>query len=502
LMLLVRKADLRDSYRGLLLACVFLMSITFEAYRFDDYHVLADCFELYSILLLIGVQRSQENWRTLAFSAALGLLSGLCITTRLNDGVALLLTVLIALLWLGHRQRAMCALLFCVSAGLTGALVVHLTGDSYRDYLTYSVLQAAVSKGGAGSLLRYPVQLPFQALYLTFQYLKGGASVIAILIAGVCGILLPRAWRRRTLQHVAFATIGLGLLALSWRPVSIILTSAALWLILAGPLVVAFYYLGISGIVSPATDFSRAKAMRMNRLSILMLIPFGQLASGSMSTGGTYLGLYGPLAVAILVFAISRPFQIERQWCRDFLTVMATLLIVSMACARIRDPYSWYTYRSEPLYARRVIYRGPVYGPMVINPRLLATIQPVCAQIKSGPMADELLSLPYPFANYFCATPPWHGYVQTFFDTSTPATIDALMDELRYAPPQWIFYQRQLHTLAMHERIYNGSRPLEQRHLDELIMHKIDSGEWHITFSSDLGNASPLDNHWYLIRTR
>src|SRR5258705_12880648 len=52
LYLLARHSRLPDWQRALLLACAFFVSIAFEGYRFDDYRVVADCFRLYSIILL------------------------------------------------------------------------------------------------------------------------------------------------------------------------------------------------------------------------------------------------------------------------------------------------------------------------------------------------------------------------------------------------------------------------------------------------------------------
>src|SRR5260370_3285208 len=53
LFLLARHSRLSDRQKALILGCAFFVSVTFEAYRFDDYHVLAECFELYSILALL-----------------------------------------------------------------------------------------------------------------------------------------------------------------------------------------------------------------------------------------------------------------------------------------------------------------------------------------------------------------------------------------------------------------------------------------------------------------
>jgi hypothetical protein len=500
LWLLVREADMSDWHRGLLLAIAFLTSISFEAYRFDDYHVLADCFGLYSILLLIYLRRSDVARRSVTICAGLGVLSGLCVMTRLNDGAALLFAVAIGIAFLARQQRLLGIAIFCAAAALTDVLIVHLTGDSYRDYLTYSILRAASSKGGAGNVLKYPLELPVDAVRRSYEYLVSGAWLILGLIVITFAVVLPRAFRRRTARDIAIAIVCLGLLILSWRIAYIILSGASFLQIIAGVLILAAYLLGIWVIARVALSLSNARLKKPNTLLVLVFIPLGQLASASLSSGGSYLGLYGPLAVTILVIAIAQRYK-TTQGQRDFLTAMAILLVISTACARIRSPFSWHTYHSQPLYAQRTVYRSPAYGRMIIEPELLGMIKPVCTQVDQTP-SDELLSLPFPFANYFCNKVPWRGYVQTFFDTSSPATIDHLMVELNTAPPKWILYQRQLHTLSIHETIYNAGKPLEHRHLDELIMRNIENGKWQVTYASNYGNGSVFDNHWYLIRTR
>ena len=46
---------------------------------------------------------------------------------------------------------------------------------------------------------------------------------------------------------------------------------------------------------------------------------------------------------------------------------------------------------------------------MIIRTDMLNFIQPVCDQLGPPATDRELLSLPYPYANYFCNIPPWHG---------------------------------------------------------------------------------------------
>jgi len=135
---------------------------------------------------------------------------------------------------------------------------------------------------------------------------------------------------------------------------------------------------------------------------------------------------------------------------------------------------------------------------MIIDNHLLKFITPICAVINDGDSNPQLLSMPWGYANYYCNIPPWHGYVQTWFDTSSKPYIDALVSELRSSPPKWILYQRQLGILAFHEIIYNQGKPLPQRDLDDLILSKIDDGEWRVVRQEDYGT----DSTWMLLRTK
>ena len=139
---------------------------------------------------------------------------------------------------------------------------------------------------------------------------------------------------------------------------------------------------------------------------------------------------------------------------------------------------------------------------MIIDRDLLQFIGPVCAAVDADKPRAELLSLPFPFANYFCVVPPWHGYVQTFFDTSSRETIEGLMDELEKSPPKWILYQRQLVNLTAHENIYNHRQPLPHRYLDQMIESKSGDGEWQVVYRSMYEDRPMWDNSWTLMRTR
>jgi hypothetical protein len=139
---------------------------------------------------------------------------------------------------------------------------------------------------------------------------------------------------------------------------------------------------------------------------------------------------------------------------------------------------------------------------MLIERTTADFIQPICDAVAPDGAQQGLLSLPYSYPNYFCAIPPWHGYVQTFYDTSSRETIQALMGDLKTAPPKWIVYQQQPYNLALHELIFNHGNPLPHRALDQLITQKITSGQWQSVYTSTYGSNGRFLNTWILIRTR
>jgi hypothetical protein len=138
---------------------------------------------------------------------------------------------------------------------------------------------------------------------------------------------------------------------------------------------------------------------------------------------------------------------------------------------------------------------------MIIDIEQLNLFDRICDQVGTDSQV-ELLSLPFSYANYFCVVAPWHGYVQTFFDTSSKETVFGLMQELQQAPPKWVLYQRQLDNLELHENTYNQGKPLPHRYLDQMIEQKIDSGKWETAFTSTYEERPGWMNEWILIRTR
>src|ERR1035441_9333138 len=109
LLLLLRESDLPDWQKAILLAGGFVLCVQDTAFRFDDYHIDADTFIFYSLVLLLWLAREDRTGWQFGLVAALGTLSGLTITTRLNDGAALLAVTGLCLLVLSRERKIIVA---------------------------------------------------------------------------------------------------------------------------------------------------------------------------------------------------------------------------------------------------------------------------------------------------------------------------------------------------------------------------------------------------------
>jgi hypothetical protein len=465
LFLLLRESDWPDWQKAIVLASVFVLWVVGKSYRFDDYHVTAESFILYSLVMLLWLARADAARRQFVLAAAMGVLCGLTITSRINDGAALLVTTVVCLLVLARKRKLIVSSLFVVTSALTAILVVEFTGDSFSDYLSNSLFRAVGSKGGTGSILAAPFLLFRNAL----ESRHGGMWIffwgVAIVMVGA---LAQRYWKKSIeyivmLQLVAAAVIFAvlshqrrdqlitGILIQFAIPVTIFV------IYLLAPIVAARYSMWKLGYGKREWDARE----------ILLLLPLAESASNSASGAAAPLsGYYAQFVMLLLLIPVIQPFRKQVSWANaSFLTILA-LVGLSGTAVKIREPYEWNSQLSSPMFVNRQWYRHPVYGPMYIDPSQLQFSRSICAEIGHDNSKPELLSLPFSYPNYFCDSPPWHGYVHTFIDTTLRSTMNALMKELQTGPPQWIVYQRQMVSMAPQEKLFNHGQRSAQRDLD------------------------------------
>ncbi len=496
---IVRRAPWKPWERAVLLLAVFGIMIASSFFRFDDYHITTNLFETFSLLLLLRFQerKSENTAEDIAIALLLGMLSGLSMANRLNDGVALLGASL--LVFASTRRMRVLPLLVLLATSAAGLLgTVHLTGDTFRQWADNSILKAAQIKGGAGHIFLVPIRLPLKAIHLAHYYpddVAGGlcAVFILMLLLPLQALVVGTDARRRV-----GALWAIGFLALATFPVILwYCNSGAFITPLSNIAVTPIYAVNLWVLYRMVLRLRGKQPANWKPQEMLFLIPFSQMLAAA-STAGLSMPLVTPvMALTLLLLPVSLPVHIPEGWPkRSVITAVCFLAVVAYP-PKWKFPYHWHHYKSGTMFMDRVLYRHPTLGPMYIETSQLEMIQPMCDHIHQTAKSTELLSLPYPYPNYFCGLPPWHNYVQTWFDTSSEQTIDNLDQELSTNPPQWIVYQRALDTMVIHEKTFLNGRPLPHRKLDQLIRDKIKLGAWRIVQYKDFD-----DSDWFLIQTR
>lgn len=509
LFLLLRESDWPDWQKAIVMAGSFVLWTAGQSYRFDDYHVTTESFIIYSLVLLLVLAKADGLRRQLGVAVLLGVLCGFTTMSRLNDGVALLGSECLCVLVLTRRRKLFVSVVFVATAALIAILILKLTGDSFSDYISNTFTRAVGSKGGAGSFLSYPF-LTFRNSFKVQIERRWSLPWLAVIIAAAA--LAQRYWKKDLGSIVALQLVIAGVAFASTtrlRRIELLTGTLTQFLILC--LIVASYFVALIFVARYSMGKMGYSKVEWSAREILILVPLAELVSISVSAAGTPLsGYYSSLAMLLLLVAVIQPFRKQISWANASFVTMLVLLGLTGATTKVRTPYYWNTEQAHPMFMNRQWYRHPVYGPMYIDRDLLQFSQSICADIQQGTSRPELLSLPFSYPNYFCDTPPWHGYVQTFFDISARSTIEKMNSELETAPPQWIVYQRELHSMRALEVAFNHGQRFAQHDLDDLIMRKIATGQWKLV-DKKLGSGhwqaadkkeSQDGESWYVIQTR
>ncbi len=494
LFVLVEQSSWTYRQKAIVFTCAFLFGIQFEAYRFDDYHVFCDTLCMFVAALVLRLADGPPSRQYLGISAALGVLSAISLTTRLNDGISTFAFCALSIVVLPARNRAAALAVLGIAFAAVVVTVVSLTGDSLVEWATKSVLHVDAIKGGDATFLSDPAKIIQTAWTLIST--SGWQDIVAFLSIAALWVylvapLLPIS--RTTLLSAAFGVIGIGIITALIVPRT--WTGDPDRAVLAVGMFVA-YAVALYVIIRLLRD-ADAPGRRWNPREIVLLLPFAMAASGSLSSAGSFSDLYASIAVLIILLPVIFPIPIAGHR-RSILLVVCSCVAIAGAMYRYNDPASWISYRTNPLFVDRKIINHPIYGPMVIDKNLLGFISRVCPLVNNGNAKPELLSVPWPYVNYFCHIPPWHGYVQTWFDTTPRFLAYRMLREIENAPPEWIMYQRQIGTLAYHEYLYNGGQALPQRTLDEFVMKRVSEGQWKVAFH----DISGPDSEWLLVNTR
>ncbi len=505
--LVLRESNWPDGQKAIILFGAFVYVVAGHSYRFDDYHVVAEALITYGLLLLLQIGRPgvlPGTQHELRLVALLGLVCGLTIVTRITDGAALSVASVLSLPFvLKRRKLAGLGLLFLVIA-LTMVVTVKLTGDTLSAYASSSIFRAAASKGGTGSIFAAPFLVIKYTLSMVKQRKLAVTLVLMFAVAAVIASRFPRAIR-------FIVPIQLALAALAYVGASAVrrddLRRGGLFEYLVLVLTLLMY-VALAVVIVRFIRHKQGKGSWDPR-EILIVVPILEWASYSAGAAAEPLtNYYAPVALLLLLIPVVQPFRKYAVWANPSVVTLMLLIAISGISGKIITPYSWQNYKYAGMFQNRQLYHHPVYGEMYIDRDLLRFSEKTCAEIGAvpGKPGPDLLSLPYPYPNYFCNTAPWHNYVQTFFDTATRATVEGMMQELKTNPPRWIIYQRQLNIMIGSERLYNHRQPIAQRALDAFIMGKLSSGQW--TLIDESGYLRPnwwkntKETDWYIIRTK
>ena len=415
-LLALRECRWSDARKAVVLFSGFVLTVVGNSYRFDDYHVVAEIFILYSLVLLLRLARARTQRSELLLTLGLGVFCGLTITTRVTDGAALLVAVAFSVLVLAKQRRLLLLGTFVlVTAGVLLA-VVKSTGDTYHAWLYTTVIRAAGSKGGTGSIFLAPVLFFRNALAL--MRVSGKTVLLSCLGLFAFGAAISRFFRRGLHlllpMQLVLATVVFAVLPALARQQTVY--GGLMWVVTLFLTILTYV---LAPVIAARLIFAllgRAPA-NWDVREILLAVPLAEWASYSAGAAAEpHTGYYAPIAIFLLLVAIVEPFGRYAPWASPSLLSLLILLAVTGSAFKVRFPYYWQNYSSAPMFHNREWYRHPVYGPLYIDRDLLAFSEAVCRDIDQQGSKPELLSMPYPFPNYFCDTPPWHGYVQTVYE--------------------------------------------------------------------------------------
>lgn len=497
LAVVIRRAQLSSWQRALLFCCGFLTCMAFIMMRFDDFHIVATSLELFSASILLSLCRSLSGKRVLMHYAALGVLCGICLLIRINDGGLLLCAVTTISFFSGRtiRERLQSVIVVPSIAAAVVLLVILAIGESPRDWWFYSIHTAAAIKGGSSQLIVYPFRLPLGTLSeFTRDWRTLTLTAYTLLIGAVAWTLATRKLTGWIRAAIVLAT------CLPAIPLARNIAHGNAARVLVALTVLAIYALSALVLVRLVARLRGRAPAEWRPTELLLLIPLAQLVSVSLSAARWYPNTNPPAALMLVLMPVALPWAFRRRPVIAVFFSLAALLTVSAGIDKLRNPFDWFNYRAGSLNVSRVWFQSPAFGPMLIEKQHLALMQPVCSAVdQSAPSDRELLSLPFTYANYFCDVPPWHGYVQTFYDLSDRDRIGHLRNELLSHPPEWIVYERQLDVLSRNEEAFNEGNPLPHRGLDRVIIDKLHSGQWQATvLPAPAGDTST----WFLIHTR
>lgn len=359
---IARQTSGTPAFRALTLFTFFFVSIHFEAARFDDYHALVQLITLALISQLIPyLNEPGDSAPRRGMLLHAGLLIGVACMTRLNDGLALLGAYV-----LSYAARDFPSGLSKLPWLLLGTLLVFFLtliaiGESPATWLNHSVLQALAIKGGDQAVFTAPLRLFSNSV--AFVFVESGFPnwrpfLYLGIVAAATTVFICKKWRTPA-AIAAILSGGLIYKGATARDYDIIAVCTAI------SIVVSFAFLfglilrvAVEKLKEVPAHFIKNRKVK----HILIVFPIALFSSASMSSGGSYHGLYFPFALLVLIFALLVEFNRRPIFQKVYWIQIFALLAVSGLLFRINNPYSWHSYRAAPLYAARTLVTTPGIG--------------------------------------------------------------------------------------------------------------------------------------------
>ena len=338
--LVLRESRWPDWQKAVVLFGSFVLIVAGHSYRFDDYHVLAEAYMVYALLVLLRLGRPgrpENARRELALVAALGLICGVAMVTRITDGVALLISSVVGILFMVRRRKLASLLLLGAVACLVTVVTVKLTGDTLSAWESSSILHAAASKGGTGSIFAAPFLVIGNSVRLLLARKR---MMLFFVLAVASAALISRYWRRgvRYIIPIQFAlAILLYLLADRYNRHDLLRSLFFEYLVL---ILTLGMYLLAAGVIY---RFFRARQGRSawDPREVLLVLPMLEWASYSASAAADPLmNYYAPVALLVLLFPVLQPFPRRAAWLNPTVVAIMTLVAITGISGKILQPYS------------------------------------------------------------------------------------------------------------------------------------------------------------------
>ena len=483
---------------------LFFTGILFEAWRFDDYHSIANSFLLYSIYFSYKYLKTNN----IKYISILGILSSLTLLTRLNQGFTVLIITFLMPLLVNKKYytKAKHLLFLLIPFFIIFLLVMFIISENTNDWFLSTISSGLEIKTSSKNIINLNIfSSPLNLLRNSSDYIIKSISsallqkkinwtalLVILFFINTLNLKTEKVYKFVLNSFLLLTLVNL-YLANTTDPVLII--EIIPYSILGLSLITIYY---ASKII-----FDLTKKKQFDKKLILILFPFLLFFFESFSSGGYFFGLYFPLMLSIYIFLLV--FDSFYSYNKFFYIIFLLVILMTGFNYKLNNPFSWHSYRSLTFYEfyntsdneigikNYLSSTNDSLGYHLIDFQLYDLISPVCDLVDQS---SDLLSIPHPFPNYYCNVNLWNNNVQSFFDTTSSKNMKILYENIKNNPPKYIFYQRDINNLIGHEKVFKID-PIF-RDLDTLIMHNIQNKLWEVIYTS----SSYPPSNWLLILTR